>query len=119
MDPDPDGVQYGVYKTENYRGYGTILDPFDFSYAVGPNTKNVFGMYIPGNGFQHNIGMIPNWPQTSASVVLSTSTLRRDGDNAICCAWDLGTVPVGYTVGACCYYICGTRVQDIVDIIKQ
>lgn len=114
-DPDVDVLAHSTYNTLNQRGYGSI-PATDLVYSVGQYSGKPLSLYIPGNGFTHNTAVMSSWPTYDFNTILSG---RNDGngDYAITGAWDTGALTAGDTVSVCCYYICGSNLNDIVSAI--
>lgn len=114
-DPDVGALQYSVYNTTNYRGYNTI-PATDIVVAEESATNKPIALYAPGNGYTHNTAVISSWPSQNIAAMLS-GTNNGNGDYAIYCAWDIGTVAAGATVSVCCYYILGSNIADVLNTI--
>jgi flagellin len=126
LDPDvdsnpniPDGLPHTA-DTINTLG-ATGISSTDLVNAVGPYSGKAISLYIPGNGYTHNVAIVPSytWPDYNPSDVLAGGPSSTNGDDAIEGAWDFGTVANGQTVSVDAYYICGNNVQQTIDGLTQ
>lgn len=113
IDPDVDVYAYGTYDTDNQRGYLTI-PATDLVYSIGTYSNKPLSLFTNGNGFTHNTAVIGAWPTYNIPDILSGRADSGRSDDAICCAWDCGSLPSGDSAFVTCYYICGSNVEDVV-----
>jgi hypothetical protein len=113
LDPDQ-GIGQGLgFATQNFRGSGAISKNdivFAFSGTEG------MAVYVPGNGYTHNTGIVSSWPSFNPDLYL-TETPNVTADWAVGGAWNFGTILPDSTVTVCCYYIFGRTVNDILSRI--
>jgi hypothetical protein len=114
LDPDQ-GIGQGLgFSTQNFRGSNTISRNdivFAFSGTEG------MAVYVPGNGYAHNTGIVGSWPSFNPDLYL-TETSNNTADWAIGGAWNFGTILPNSTVTVCCYYIFGRTVNSILSRIE-
>lgn len=114
-DPDVGAIQYNVYNTLNYRGYGSISSS-DIVVAQETNTNKPFALYANGNGYTHTTAILSSWPTLNISAMLA-GTDDGNGDHAMFMAWDFGSILNGSTVNVCCYYIIGSNIDRVIGTI--
>lgn len=105
-------VDFGDYTTVNGRGSGSYSST-DLVYSSAQAGGKTLGIYCPGNGYTHNSVISVAFSDYNPNSALNNSAVAGNGDLAIYCAWNFGTVPVGGTVSATCYYVLGTSVSDM------
>lgn len=113
VDPDVDVYAHGTYDTNNQRGWNTI-SPTDLVYSIGTFSGKPLSLFTNGNGYTHNTAVIGNWPTYDFTTILSGRADSGRADDAICCAWDTGSLAEGATRFVTCYYICGANLEDVV-----
>ena len=119
MDPDVDSTPGGTARTINTLGAPGIATT-DLVNAIGPLSGKAISLYIPGNGYTHNVAIMNPWPNYSPSAILSgdeVSNASAQNDHAIQGAWDIGSVANGQTVSVDAYYILGTNIQQSIDLL--
>lgn len=119
LDPDQDVGPYGSFYTRNSRGNGTISATDVVNAESTRASGKSMSIYIPGDGYTHNTGIIPNWPNLVPGTVLNYTSSRDDGDYGIGVAWNFGTVAPGATVNGCCFYVMGIGLSAMASIIQQ
>jgi hypothetical protein len=114
LDPDQ-GIGQGLgFSTQNFRGSGAISKN-DIVFAFS-GTEGI-AVYVPGNGYTHNTGIVSSWPSFNPDLYL-TETSNNTADWAIGGAWDFGTITSNSTVTVVCYYIFGRTVNSILSRIE-
>ena len=119
MDPDVDSRPGGTSNTINTLGAPGIA-PTDLVNAIGPLSGKAISLYIPGNGYTHNVAIMSPWPNYSPSAILAgdeASSASARNDYAIEGAWNIGSVANGQTVSVDAYYILGTNIQQSIDLL--
>lgn len=112
MDPDPDVFAFGEYDSDNSRGYTGRVAVTDLVTGLGVNSGKPVSLYCPGNGYTHNTAILSSWPTYNITTILSGQN-DGYGDNAILCAWNIGSVAPGATVKVNCFWICGNNLGDV------
>jgi hypothetical protein len=113
LDPDQ-GIGQGLgFATQNFRGFGAISKN-DIVFAFS-GTEGI-AVYVPGNGYTHNTGIVSSWPSFNPDLYL-TETSNITADWAVGGAWNFGTILPNSTVTVCCYYIFGRTVNEILPRI--
>lgn len=115
LDVDIDVNTYGSYDTNNQRGLDTI-PATDLVISIGQYSGKPLTLYCPGGGYTHNTAVMNPWPTYNFDSILAGTDVG-DGDNAICCAWDLGVVADGESASVCCFYICTPDVQTVIEAL--
>jgi hypothetical protein len=115
MDPDPDVFAFDEYDSNNTRGY-TGIPATDLVTGLGVNSGKPVSLYCPGNGYTHNTAILSAWPTYNITSILSGQN-DGYGDNAILCAWNIGTVAPGATVKVNCFWICGNDIGDVASLL--
>jgi hypothetical protein len=112
MDPDPDVFAFNEYDSDNTRGYGAQVAATDLVTGLGVNSGKPVSLYCPGNGYTHNTAILSSWPTYNISTILSGQN-DGYGDNAILCAWNIGSVAAGATKSVNCFWICGNNISEV------
>jgi flagellin len=120
LDPDVDSFVGGSSETINTLGANGISTT-DLVNAVGPISDKAISLYIPGNGYTHNVAIVPagQWPEYDPADILSGGPASTNSDDAIQGAWDFGTVTNGQTVIVDAYYICGSNVEETINSLAN
>jgi flagellin-like hook-associated protein FlgL len=108
-DPDVDSFAGGSTDTINTIGLGSIPST-DIVTGVGPITGKALSLYVPGNGYTHNVAIVSSWPDYNPTDTLAGGPANTASDDAIQGAWDFGAVAAGQTVSVDAYYIAGNDV---------
>jgi len=113
IDPDQDAIPYDIYKTNNNRGYGSIL-PENFVYASGPKSNLTIGLYS-NSYYTHNTGVSDPWSRDPDDYLSGNND--GSGDYTIGIAFLLGNLDAGESATFDYAYILGKNPDDAVSHI--
>jgi flagellin-like hook-associated protein FlgL len=119
MDPDVDVKSHNSYASINTLGAPGIPTT-DLVNSIGTYSGKALSLYIPGDGYTHQVAIISSWPDYNPSHILAggaASDSVTPHDWAIEGAWNIGTVANGQTVSVDAYYIAGTNIQQSIDLL--
>lgn len=121
LDPDVDVRTYGSYLTINTLGADGI-PATDLVNSIGQRSGKALSLYVPGNGYTHNVAIMNPWPVYDPNSILNgdeSSDPVNGHDYAIMGAWNIGPVENGKTVSVDAYYIAGTNVLETIDRLSN
>ncbi|AEH44239.1 protein of unknown function DUF1555 [Thermodesulfatator indicus DSM 15286] len=108
IDPDQDTNDFGIFDTNNARGFGSF-SPEDWVYAAGPISNWTIGLYSDSL-VPHNTGVSFAW--SGDPEFYYNGNNDGNGDYTIGLAFYLGDLSVGDSVTFDYYYVLGTSPAD-------
>jgi len=112
---DPDNGS-GSAST-NIRGYNSIPKTDIVSSVASDGSP--LSLYVPGNGFEHNTGVVAGWPFKAFDItylLTGPEDPPAQADYAICGAWNIGVVQPNQTVAVSAFWVCAPNLSVIESI---
>jgi len=120
LDPDVDANTYGIYETNNTRGYDGSADGLpvfpveDVVIAEGERTKKIIALLYIGE-YSHNTSIDSDWDTLPSNILGGKDD--GIGDNTINLAVDLGTMTPGDIKEFSVAYISSNDLSDLSGVL--